>query len=404
MDPRQMELRRRLLALGFDEVAVAPGDPAASGWGLPQWLAAGAHADMTWLERTAAKRMNPDLVLPGARSVIALGINYWPGGPEPGGRQPARSPVWARYALNEDYHETVKAGLQAAGRALEEIYGVGGGDYRYYVDTGPVMERGWAERAGLGFLGKNGMLISRTHGNWLLLAAILVRLELEPDPPLRPQVAAAAGSANPARLGLLCGKCTRCMDACPTAAIPRPGWVDARRCISYQTIENKGAIPRGLRPGIGDRIFGCDICLEVCPWNRFARAGRGMLVAARREIAATSLADLLELAPAGFARLFRRTPIKRLKLAGLLRNACVVAGNVAAGAGAADPLLPSLVRLAGHADPVVRGHAVWAVRRVAGPAAPGLLADARARESDPAVVAEYDGDLAGVTGTAPSFA
>ncbi len=406
MDPRQTELRRRLLALGFDEVAFAPADTAASGWGLPHWLAAGAHADMTWLERTAAKRMNPDLVLPGARSVIALGINYWPGGPAPGEPKAARSPVWARYALHEDYHETVRSGLQAAARALEEICGVGGGDYRYYVDTGPVMERGWAERAGLGFLGKNGMLISRTHGNWLLLAAILVRLDLEPDPPLRPRLAAAPGSANPARLGLLCGKCTRCMDACPTAAIPRPGWVDARRCISYQTIENRGAIPRDLRPGIGDRIFGCDICLEVCPWNRFARAGRGMLVATRREIAATSLAELLELTPAGFARLFRRTPIKRLKLAGLLRNACVVAGNVAAGAGAADPLLAPLLRLAGHADPVVRGHAVWAVRRIAGPAARSLLAAARARESEASVLGEYDVEIpgAGATGTAPSSA
>jgi len=404
MHPRQAELRRRLQALGFDEVAFARVGPAPTERGLPPWLASGCHADMDWMARTAAKRMNPELVLPGTRSLILLGVNYWREGP--GEAKPGRGPVWARYALHEDYHDTIKAGLQAAGRALEEICGVGAGDYRYYVDTGPVMERGWAERAGLGFLGKNGMLISRTHGNWLLLAAILVRVELEPDPPLRPRVGGAPDAAAPARIGLLCGKCTRCIDACPTAAIPRPGLVDARRCISYQTIENRGSIPRELRPGIGDRLFGCDLCLEVCPWNRFARAGRNLLLVARSEIAAVPLRELLELTPAGFTRLFRRTPIKRLKLPGLLRNACVVAGNLAAGAGAADPLLAPLVRLAGHPAAAVREHAVWAVRRIAGAEARGLLKAARATETDAAVLAEYDADRpgAGATGTAPASA
>ena len=365
MDPRQVELRRRLQALGFDEVGFAR-VTTGSGWDLRPWLADGYHADMAWLARTAEKRMNPELVLPGARSIILLGVNYWPGETGDRGTAAPGRPIWARYALNEDYHDTFKPALQAAGRVLEEMHGVGADDYRYYVDTGPVMERGWAERAGLGFLGKNGMLISRTHGNWLLLAAILTRAELEPDPPLRPTIGPAAGATGAARVGLLCGKCTRCMDACPTAAFPRPGVVDARRCISYQTIENQGMIPRDLRAGIGGRIFGCDICLDVCPWNRFARAGRRMLVAARAEIAAVPLRELLELTPAGFAALFRRTPIKRLKLTGLLRNAGVVAGNLAAGAGAGDPLVAPLLRLAAHPSPLVRGHAVWAVRRIAG--------------------------------------
>jgi epoxyqueuosine reductase len=385
MDARQEELRRRLAALGFDEVrfarvAAAPAD------GLNHWLASGFHADMAWMERTAPKRLNPDLVLPGVRSIIMLGVNYWPGTTEARGPGTDGKPVWARYALYEDYHDTLKPALVAAGRAIEELFGAGGNDYRYYVDTGPILERGWAERAGLGFLGKNGMLISRKFGNWLLLAAILTRVEFEADPPLR------TGKPTPEaedRTGLLCGKCTRCIDACPTQAIPQPGLVDARRCISYQTIENKGVIPRELRPGIGRHLYGCDVCLEVCPWNRFARAGRRMLLAARSELAELSLRELLELTPARFAAVFPRTALKRLKLTGLLRNACVVAGNVAPRAGARHELVAPLVRLAAQAAPMVRVHAVWAVHRIAEGDASRLLGAARKSETDPAVLAEY---------------
>jgi epoxyqueuosine reductase len=405
MHARQEELRRRLRALGFDEVGFARvAAVPAEGWN--NWLAWGYPAGLTWLERTAAKRLNPDLVLPGTRSLILLGVNYWPGRERDGRPAPRGRPVWARYALYEDYHDTIKPALVAAGRMLEELYGMGGGDYRWYVDTGPVLERGWAEKAGLGFLGKNGMLISRAHGNWLLLAAILVRFDLDPDPPLRPQTRHPTTAADKSRVGLLCGKCTRCIDACPTAAIPHPGLIDARRCISYHTIENKGLIPRELRPGIGDRIYGCDICLEVCPWNRFAREGRRMLLTERPAIAALPLRELLELTPARFAELFRRTPIKRLKLTGLLRNACVVAGNVARGAGGAHELAGPLVRLAAHASPIVRAHAVWAVWRMAGRDAGRLLEEVRARETDPAVLAEFAAaaDGAGATETAPASA
>ena len=288
--------------------------------------------------------------------------------------------MWARYALHEDYHDTIKPGLAAAGRVLEERPGVTAADYRYYVDTGPVLERGWAARSGLGFRGKNAMLISKQHGNWLFLASILTRLEIAPDEPLRKRP--AADGAEPA--GLLCGKCTRCLDACPTDAFPAPGVVDARRCISYQTIENKGIIPRELRAGIGTHVYGCDICLEVCPWNRFARAGRHLLLAARHDLAELSLAELLELTPARFAEIFRRTAIKRLKLTGLLRNACVVAGN----AGDAS-LLPALVKLAAHESAVVRVHAVWAVRKIAGARAEELLRSVRQAETDATVLSEY---------------
>jgi epoxyqueuosine reductase len=381
MDPRQEELRQRLRTLGFDEVRFASLTNPAEG-GLGAWLAAGMHADMDWMPRSAEKRLNPDLVLPGARSVIMLGVSYWSNAlPAAATSQPAAAgamaPTWARYAVHEDYHDTVKPGLVAAGQALEQIYGAQNGDYRYYVDTGPVLERSWAARAGLGFTGKNAMLISRTHGNWLFLATILTRIEFVPDEPVKNRF-----KPDEAPVGLLCGKCTRCLEACPTAAFARPGVVDARRCISYQTIENKGIIPRELRAGIGNRIYGCDVCLEVCPWNRFAQQGRQLLLSARYDLAALSLDELLAMTPERFADVFRRTPIKRLKLVGLLRNACVVAGN----SGDAR-LIPTLVRLAtDHASPLVRAHAVWAVFRLGG----GVqLTQARLKESDAAVLAEY---------------
>ncbi len=377
---RREDLRRRLRALGFDEVRFAATDGGKTSR-LRDWLDAGRQADMHWIERSADKRMDAGLVLPGARSVILLGVNYR-GGDAQSGR--AGTPRWARYALHADYHDTMKPALAAAGRVLEEMAGVAGSDYRYYVDTGPVLERGWAARSGLGFLGKNAMLISKAHGNWLFLASIVTRVEITPDEPLRRKPLAADGGEP---VGLLCGKCTRCLDACPTNAFPQPGVVDARRCISYHTIENKGIIPRELRAGIGGRIYGCDVCLEVCPWNRFAREGRRMLLSARDDIAILELPEILALTPARFAEIFKGTAIKRLKLTGLLRNGCVVAGNT----GGAE-LLPALHRLAAHESPVVRAHAVWAVRRIAGePAASKTLQETRARETDVAVLAEYGG-------------
>ena len=372
MGGRREELRGRLAGLGFDEVRFVSLAPPPRGDGLRRWLDSGYHADMEWMERTAAKRMDPGLVLEGARSAILLGVDYYQGGERGGGGAPA----WARYSLYRDYHDSLKPALERAGKAIEEICGAAPSDYRYYVDTGPVLERAWAALSGVGFIGKNSMLISRTHGNWLFLASILTRLDLEADPPLR-------GRGDPGSVGLLCGKCTRCLDACPTQAFPRPGVVDARRCISYQTIENKGVIPAELRAAIGNRVYGCDTCLDVCPWNRFAREGRRMILSARSDIAALSLRELLELTPGRFAEVFKGTAIKRVKLAGLLRNACVAAGN----SGDAS-LVGPLARLASHASPVVRAHAVWAVRRLG---AGESLREARAAEADPIVLAEYAG-------------
>lgn len=381
--PRQEELRERLRALGFDDVRFAAVTPALPGEPLQNWLAAGRQADMAWIERSLEKRLDPARVLPGVKSIILLGVNYSADRTvDAGGATDFVRPRWARYARYEDYHDTMKPALVAAGRLLEEFYGAGPTDYRYYVDTGPVLERSWAARAGLGFIGKNAMLISRTHGNWLFLAAILTRQEFAPDAPLS---GGRDDNGEPRTIGQLCGKCTRCLDACPTAAFAAPGVVDARRCISYQTIENKGAIPRELRRGIGARVYGCDVCAEVCPWNRFAREGRRMLLVAREELAHVTLAELLTLTPERFAEVFRRTPIKRVKLAGLLRNACVVAGN------SGDPAhLPQLVRLARHENPLVRAHAVWAVLAIVGAArANELLAEARGNETDASVLSEY---------------
>jgi epoxyqueuosine reductase len=282
----------------------------------------------------------------------------------------------------------MKPALVAAGRVLEELCGAVATDYRYYVDTGPVLERSWAARAGVGFVGKNAMLISRRHGNWLLLAAILTRVELAPDAPIRKKIENRESKTENS-VGLLCGKCTRCLDACPTQAFARPGVVDARRCISYQTIENKGVIARELRGGIGARVYGCDVCLEVCPWNRFARAGRAVLLVARRELADVELRELLELTPVRFAEIFRKTAIKRVKLAGLLRNACIAAGNLGD-----ESLIVPLVRLASHEKPLVRAHAVWAVFRLAGKQRAGeLLREARTAETDAGVLAEYAAEI-----------
>src|SRR5579862_4380073 len=201
-DARQEELRQELHALGFDEVRFARVDGAAPGAeALRAWLDAGLHADMAWMERTAEKRAQPERVLPGVQSVILLGVNYWRD--EPRKAKGAARPVWARYALHDDYHDTLKAGLMAAGKAIEEIFGASGADYRYYVDTGPVLERGWAARAGLGFIGKNTMLISRRFGNWLFLASILTKLEFSPDAPLM-RKSEKRKSENEKPVGLLC--------------------------------------------------------------------------------------------------------------------------------------------------------------------------------------------------------
>jgi epoxyqueuosine reductase len=382
--PAQEELRRRLFELGFDDVRFASTALPLPSDGLKQWLSDGMHGEMAWMKRTEDKRLDPDKVLTGVKSIILVGVSYAQGRERQAPTAENHHPIWARYALHDDYHDTMKPALVAAGGEIEALCGVTSADYRYYVDTGPVLERMWAARAGLGFTGKNAMLISRRHGNWLLLAAILTRIDFAADEPIRKKLSDPE-SASSHQVGLLCGKCTRCLDACPTNAFARPGVVDARRCVSYQTIENKGVIPRELRAGIGQRIYGCDVCLEVCPWNRFAQQGRAMLLKSRSELADLSLAELLQMTPVRFAEVFRGTPIKRVKLGGLLRNACVVAGN----SGDAG-LLPLLKPLAAHDLPLVRSHAVWAIYQLLDRVeANSILEPYRSNEKDEMVLLEY---------------
>jgi Uncharacterized Fe-S protein len=380
------ELRRRLHELGFDAVRFVSVSDQTIGHGLRPWLANEFHADMHWMERTVEKRSQPAAVLSGVRTMIMLGVNYWPGQNVERVMDTGAQPRWARYALHADYHDTMKPALVAAGKLLEEFYAITGEDYRYYVDTGPVQERVWAERAGLGFTGKNAMLISPDFGNWLFLATILTRVEIAPDQPLSPNT--PRPEDRDVRTGLWCGKCTRCIDACPTGAIVEPGVVDARRCISYQTIENKGVVPRELRAGIGTRIYGCDICAEVCPWNRFAQESRRVLLTTRYDLAELSLRQVLELTPESFAEIFRKTAIKRVKLAGLLRNACIVAGNTRA-----QDCRDVVFRLCTHASPLVRAHAVWALYRIDGyEVATRALTEARTVEPDASVLEEYSAE------------
>jgi epoxyqueuosine reductase len=381
-------LKAQIEAIGFDEVRFARADEVPSGRFL-EWLEDGWHADMTWLDRTAEKRLDPNLVLSGVKSLIMLGVSYWPDDTAVSSQK-----KWAKYSLYSDYHDTLLEGLKKVGKILEDEFQASSMDYRLYTDAGPVIERGWGAKAGLGWQGKNGMLISRKHGNWLLLASILTTFELAPDPPLMKSFSRELEAEH--SLGLNCGKCTRCIEACPTGAIPEPGLVDARRCISYHTIENKGVIPREFRAAIGSRIFGCDICLDVCPWNRFARKGRQLLLSSRYDVADLSLLELLQMTQERFSEVFRKSPIKRTKLRGLLRNACIVAGNLNESSEWLEGVkqerqlvMDQLVLLAEHELAMVRAHAVWAVFRLAGEEGANLLATTRRKETDPEVLAEY---------------
>ncbi|MGH8021170.1 MAG: tRNA epoxyqueuosine(34) reductase QueG [Opitutaceae bacterium] len=377
-------LRSRLRALGFGVVRFASAADVPAGR-FSEWLEAGHHAGMEWIARGREKRLDPNAIVEGTRSVVCLGVNYLPAG------EAAAQQRWSKYALNEDYHETIGAALREAGRILERDHGLAREDYRAYVDTGPVLERGWAARAGLGWQGKNGMLISREHGNWLFLSVILTRLDVPPDPPL-PALAEEPGQ----QVGHYCGSCTRCLAACPTDAFPEPGLIDARRCIAYHTIENRGIIPRELRARFGGRVFGCDTCLDVCPWNKFARASRSTLVIAREAIAGLTLTDLLTMSEERFREVFRKTPIKRSKLAGLLRNACIAAGNWDDtddwhfGGVTREGVVAAVLALCVHGSPIVRAHAVWAARRLLRSEESDTLADLRRQENDPVVKEEYD--------------
>jgi epoxyqueuosine reductase len=332
-------IRRRARELGFELCGFTTAAPAESAPHFQQWLARRRHGQMAWLERNAGKRADPRQVLPGARTVIALGASYAQEGPETPASQRI---VVARYARYADYHDILGARLRELAGFIDQLEGQGARS-RWYVDTGPVLERDLAQRAGLGFIGKHTNLIARALGNWFFLAEILTTLELEPDAPERNH----------------CGSCARCLAACPTGAIVAPFQLDARRCISYLTIELRGAIPLELRAAIGNRIFGCDDCLAACPWNRFARQGRLLRPHWRPELAAPDPLELLALDGAAFRRRFAGTPLLRGGRRGLRRNVCVALGNTAR-----QSALPALEQAAAEPDPLIAEHARWACGQV----------------------------------------
>ena len=329
----EQPIKARAREIGFDLVGITTAQPPQHSQHLHQWLAKDFHGEMGYLARNADKRVNPSKILTDARSMVVVGLNYYTGDHDQTGRV-------ARYAWGtQDYHEVMSGKLEQLVGTITEI---GGPNTRClgYVDTGPILERDLAQRAGIGFIGKHTNLISRQLGNWLFLGEILTNLELSPDPTEREY----------------CGTCQHCMDVCPTRAIVGPYQLDARLCISYLTIELKGPIPVELRPLVGDHVFGCDDCLEVCPWNRFAQQSP-VREFRRREM--PPLTEYLSWDEGKFRDFFRGTPIFRVKRRGFLRNVCVVLGNIAD-----QSALPALEQACHDVEPMVVEHAAWAIEQI----------------------------------------
>jgi epoxyqueuosine reductase len=326
---------------------------------------------MHWMATTAARRGDPRALWPQVRSVIMLGLNYDQGNdPLAILRRRDRGAI-STYAQADDYHDVIKPRLKALARWLTAE---AGGDVKVFVDTAAVMEKPLAGAAGLGWQGKHTNLVSRQFGSWLFLGAIFTTLDLPPDAPESDH----------------CGSCRACLDVCPTAAFPAPYRLDARRCISYLTIEHKGPIPRELRAPMGNRIYGCDDCLAVCPWNKFARAGREMKLAARGELRAPPLAEHARLDDAAFRKLFAKSPVKRTGRDRFVRNVLIAIGNSGDATLAAEAL-----RLLTDPSTLVRGAAVWALSRLLPPERFAELAAARrAQETEPLVVQEWTAALA----------
>jgi epoxyqueuosine reductase len=366
-------VKERARAVGFDLAGVTTAAPAATRDAYREWVAAGMAGEMGYMARDPQRREEPERVLPGARSVVVVALRYRPEAEDLAARaEPLHGQV-ARYALGDDYHDVMWARLNTLLAQVRERYGetVPG---RGYVDTGPLLERDLAQRAGLGWWGKNTNLLHRHLGSYFFLGALLLGLDLAPDTPTTAH----------------CGTCRRCLDACPTNAFVAPYVLDARRCISYLTIELKGPIPRELRPLVGNWIYGCDICQEVCPWNRKAPGTDEPAFQPRGDLAAPELIPMLGLTDEEFRDRFRGSPIKRTKRRGLLRNVAVALGN------SRDPAaVPALCQaLARDAEPLVRGHAAWALGQIGGPEARAALLAASATEADLYVTEEISAALA----------
>ncbi len=336
------ELKINLVAfareLGFDSCRITACAAPEHTAEFRNWLRQGAAGNMNYMERGEEKRGDPQKILAGAKSIVVLALNYFQGEEA---QQPKRAATGkiARYAWGDDYHRVVTAKLDKIDKFLRDV----GGQQKCYVDTGPILERDHAAQAGTGWHGKSTMLIDPRLGTWFFLAEILTTLELPADSQQRHR----------------CGTCERCITACPTGAITAAYRVDARRCISYLTIELKGPIPLEFRPLIGNRIFGCDDCLDACPWNRFAQTSRETAFSAHRSTTGMTLREYLKLTDAEFRALFRNSPIKRIKRRGFLRNVCVALGNVG---DSSD--LPALECAAADPEPLIAEHAAWAITRI----------------------------------------
>ena len=371
------EIREKARALGFERTGVAAIAPLEAARHYEAWIAAGMHGGMDWLAQPdpIARRADPARILAGVQSVVCVALCH---DPDVDAARAARTGRIARYAAGDDYHALMREKLRALADFVEVA--LPGAQTLWYSDTGAILERGWAERAGLGWIGKHSGLLSEEIGSWFLLGEILVDRALEPDAPVARE---------------RCGTCTRCLEVCPTRAIVAPYRVDARLCISYLTIEHRGVIPRELRASIGDWIFGCDLCQEVCPWNRFAPSARDARLYAR-PLTGWSLERFLTLDEPTFASLFAGSPIRRTGRDGFLRNVCVALGNRRDAATA-----PALLR-ALHSDPdwLVRAHAAWALGEIAASADDGMewiddvLAECHAFDPSEAVREEAGAALA----------
>lgn len=356
------KIREAASQLGFFKMGVTAAQPLPDGDRFVQWLERGMQGEMCYLERQLDKRKNPGLVMSSARSILSLAINYYSGNPPPNHALEGRI---SRYAWGDDYHHLVKGRLEELLQLIRRMEPSAEG--LCYVDTGPVMEKVWGAHSALGWMGKHTNLITRQKGSWFFIGIILLNLELNYD----------QSESD------FCGSCTRCMSICPTGAIVAPYVVDARLCISYLTIELRGSIPRSLRSSIGNRIYGCDACQEICPWNRFAVGMDEESFHARKENVVPELALLVSITADEFNRRFRRSPILRLKRDAFVRNVAVALGN--SGSGEAVPALKTAIQ-----DPsaLVRAHAAWALGRISSGEARRTLLAAKALESDPAVLEE----------------
>ena len=368
------DIKAQAVHLGFDLAGVTTAEPPRHGEYYAEWVDKGMAGEMAYLGRQVDKRQDPGQVLPNARSLVVVAMNYRCPDSDaiPDGAPRGRI---AQYARGDDYHDVMKKMLLSLLRFIQDrtdrpVQG------KVYVDTGPVLEREFAVRAGLGWFGKHTNLINKRIGSWLLIGEILLDLELDEDRAMADH----------------CGTCTKCIEACPTEAIVEPYVVDSRRCISYHTIELKGPIPVAYREAMGDRVFGCDDCQDVCPWNRRAPVTRHQAFHSRPWNDMPGLIEILGWSPEEFRTRFRGSPIKRTKRRGLLRNAAVALGNTK------DPkAVPALIASLGDEEPLVRGHAVWALGNIGGDQALSALEEAKAIERDPDVIEEIDRAMTAVS-------